>query len=57
MNRWPVRLFLIAFCWLAFPTRSPAPFIYTPGEGFTYEPVGGEPKWRKASSKAPSPLG
>ena len=36
-----IRLMLVAVCLLAFPSRSPAPLIYRPGEGWTYEPVGG----------------
>jgi outer membrane protein assembly factor BamD len=47
----PVRLLLIAFCLVAFPFRSPAPLIYRPGEGWTYEPVGGEGKWRQVRAK------
>jgi len=42
---------LIAVCWLAFPFRSPAPLIYRPGEGWTYEPVGGESKWQQPRAK------
>jgi outer membrane protein assembly factor BamD (BamD/ComL family) len=37
---------LVGFFLLAFPFRSPAPLKYTPGEGWTYEPVGGEGKWQ-----------
>lgn len=39
--------------WLGLltPVRVPAPLIYTPGEGWTYEPVGGEGKWRRARAK------
>jgi len=44
-------VWLILFCLLAVPFRSPAPLIYRPGEGWTYEPVGGEPKWRKGRAK------
>ena len=36
---------------VSFPSRSPAPLIYTPGEGWSYEPVGGEGKWRKSKAK------
>ena len=36
---------------LLFPLRSPAPFIFTPGEGWTYEPLGGAGKWRRARAK------
>jgi outer membrane protein assembly factor BamD len=46
-----VRLLLIAACLLAFPFRAPAPLIYRPGEGWTYEPVGGEGKWQQARAK------
>jgi outer membrane protein assembly factor BamD len=51
MNRWSIRLLLIAVCWLALPYRSPAPLVYTPGEGWTYEPVGGEGKWQRTRAK------
>jgi outer membrane protein assembly factor BamD len=46
-----VRLLLIAMFLLAFPFRSPAPLIYRPGEGWTYEPVGGEGKWQQTRAK------
>jgi outer membrane protein assembly factor BamD (BamD/ComL family) len=42
---------VILFCVLAFPSRSPAPLIYTPGEGWTYETAGGEGSWRRARAK------
>ncbi len=51
MSRRFFRLFLIAFCLLALPFRSPAPFVYRPGEGWTYEPVGGEGKWQMTRAK------
>ena len=51
MNRWFIRLFLIAFCLMALPYRSPAPLIYTPGMGWTYEPVGGEGSWIRTRAK------
>ena len=52
MNRRWIRAALIAIFVLAFPFRSPAPLIYTPGEGWTYEPVGGAgAKWRQARAK------
>lgn len=51
MKRWSQCLALAAFFVLAFPFRSPAPLIYTPGEGWTYESVGGEGKWRKVRAK------
>ena len=46
-----IRLVLIAVCLLAFPFRSPAPLIYRPGEGWSYEPVGGEGKWQQPRAK------
>jgi outer membrane protein assembly factor BamD len=42
---------LIAVCVLAVPYRSPAPLIYTPGEGWTYEPAGGEGNWQRTRAK------
>jgi outer membrane protein assembly factor BamD len=51
MQRWSIRLLLAAFCLMAFPQRSPAPLIYRPGEGWTYESVGGEGKWQRTRAK------
>jgi outer membrane protein assembly factor BamD (BamD/ComL family) len=51
MNRRCILLLLIAVFWLAFPFLSPAPLIYRPGEGWTYEPVGGEGKWVQPRAK------
>lgn len=45
MSRWSIRILLFLFCLLAFPYPSPAPLIYRPGEGWTYEPVGQQGKW------------
>ena len=50
MNRRTVCLLLVGAC-LLLPFRSPAPLIYTPGEGWTYEPVGGEGGWRRTRAK------
>jgi len=47
MIRWPFRLSLVVFCLLAWPQRAPAPLVYRPGEGWTYEPVGSEGKWQR----------
>lgn len=44
-------LLLIGVCWLAFPFRAPAPLIYRPGEGWTYEPYGGEGRWQQSTAK------
>lgn len=39
-------------CLLALPHRCPAPIIYRAGEGWTYEPVGGDGgKWRRNRAK------
>ena len=46
-----IRLVLIAVCLLALPVSSPAPLIYRPGEGWTYEPVGGGAAWQRPRAK------
>jgi outer membrane protein assembly factor BamD len=51
VNRGFAALGFIVVLVLAFPQRAPAPLIYTPGEGWIYEPVGGEGKWRRARAK------
>jgi outer membrane protein assembly factor BamD len=51
MIRWLFRVGLIAFCLLALPHRAPAPLIYRPGEGWTYEPVGSDGKWQRARAQ------
>jgi outer membrane protein assembly factor BamD len=51
MKRGLTRLLLTIACLLAFPYGSPAPLIYTPGEGWTYEPVGGEGSWKRPRAK------
>lgn len=51
MNRWFARLFLISCCSLALPQRSPAPIIFTPGEGWRYESVEGGGSWTRARAK------
>jgi outer membrane protein assembly factor BamD (BamD/ComL family) len=50
MRCWLLRVGFILFCLLAFPERSPAPLIYTPGEGWRYESVGGG-SWQRARAK------
>jgi outer membrane protein assembly factor BamD len=51
MKRWLKISALAAFCLMALPYRSPAPLIYTPGEGWTYETFGGGGDWRKTRAK------
>ncbi len=51
MNRGFIQILLIGVFLIAFPVRSPAPLIYRPGEGWTYEPVGGTAKWQMPRAK------
>ena len=52
MNRWFLRGALVLACLLASTARCPAPVIYRPGEGWTYEPVGSEgAKWVRKRAK------
>lgn len=51
MNRRFVLLLLLSAFLVLIPFRSPAPLIYTPGEGWTYEAVGGEGKWQRSRAK------
>jgi outer membrane protein assembly factor BamD len=46
-----LRISIVFVAIIAFPFRSPAPLVYRPGEGWTYEPVGEEGKWTKARAK------
>ena len=36
---------------LALPNRCPAPLVYRPGEGWSYEPVEGGASWKRAVAK------
>ena len=51
MNRRLLCLFLVAGCVVLFPFRAPAPLIYTPGEGWRYEPVGEGGNWQRNRAK------
>ena len=51
MNRRFVLLFLVIAGTVLLPFRSPAPLVYTPGEGWIYESVGGEGKWRRTRAQ------
>jgi outer membrane protein assembly factor BamD len=51
MSRFCVRVFAAVLLLLAFVQRSPAPLIYTPGEGWRYEAVGAEGSWMRARAK------
>ena len=51
MKSWHKTLVLALFAWTCFPNISPAPLIYTPGEGWVYQPVGSTGDWRKTRAK------
>ena len=51
MNRRFIFLLLVFAGVVLIPLRAPAPLVYTPGEGWVYEPVGGEGKWRRTRAK------
>jgi outer membrane protein assembly factor BamD (BamD/ComL family) len=51
MNRRLAHLFLVGFALFAFAVRSPAPLIFTPGEGWRYEKVGESGSWVRARAK------
>jgi outer membrane protein assembly factor BamD len=51
MNRRFVVLFVIIVCVALFPFRSPAPLVYTPGEGWYYEAHGEVAKWQRTRAK------
>jgi outer membrane protein assembly factor BamD len=51
MNRRFVLLFTVAALAGLFPSRSPAPLIYTPGEGWYYEPFGVAAQWQRTRAK------
>lgn len=46
MSRWFMLLALIVALVVSIPSRCPAPLVYRPGEGWSYEPVGGN-KWER----------
>lgn len=47
MKRWSIRLGLVLMGAIVFPHVAPAPLVYTPGEGWTYEAVGAAGKWHR----------
>jgi len=51
MNRRFVLLFVVAAFVALVPFRSPAPLIYTPGEGWYYEPSGEKADWMRDRAK------
>ena len=51
MSRRFTYLILLIVVAVLFPLRSPAPFVFSPGDGWTYEPLGGSGKWRRERAK------
>lgn len=51
MNRRNLCLVLLTLCVAGVPFRAPAPFVYRPGEGWSYEPVGGGGRWQQKRAK------
>ncbi|MGA9779040.1 MAG: tetratricopeptide repeat protein [Verrucomicrobiia bacterium] len=51
MNRRIVLLLVVAAVVALFPLRSPAPLVYTPGEGWYYEPFGMAAGWQRTRAK------
>ena len=47
MNRWVSRFALVILCCMALPRECPAPLMYRPGEGWTYEAVGKGGTWQR----------
>ena len=50
MNRRFILCGMVLVCLFAFPSTCPAPLVYTPGEGWSYESVGGA-KWKRNRAK------
>ncbi len=51
MIRRTLRSTLLVAAVVAFPHLCPAPLIYKPGEGWTYEAYGGDTSWKKTRAK------
>src|SRR5271169_1358276 len=51
MNRRIILLLVTVAAVALLPFRSPAPAIYTPGEGWTYVPYGEGTGWQRARAK------
>jgi outer membrane protein assembly factor BamD len=51
MNRRIILLLAVVASVALFPFRSPAPLIYTPGEGWYYEPFGTASGWQRTRAK------
>ena len=51
MSRKFARILLVLLLWVALPYRCPAPLIYRPGEGWTYEMPGEKGDWHRQRAK------
>jgi outer membrane protein assembly factor BamD len=51
MNRRLGFWLLLLLVVVLLPSRSPAPLVYTPGEGWYYEPYGETAKWQRTKAK------
>jgi outer membrane protein assembly factor BamD len=51
MNRLSARVALVLLGLFLFPYRSPAPLVYRPGEGWSYETPGAKGDWRQSRAK------
>ena len=52
MRSWISPLLLVAVVFLLWPNNSPAPIIYRPGEGWSYESKDSVGKWRRDRAKS-----
>jgi outer membrane protein assembly factor BamD len=50
MKCWLARVLIVFACLTLLPRETPAPLIYRPGEGWTYEPVEGE-RWTRTRAE------
>ncbi len=51
MNSWGWRVAAVLAALFFFPSECPAPLVYRPGEGWTYEAPGTEGKWTRTRAK------
>ena len=51
MQRWTCPLLLAAVVFFSWPNRTPAPIIFRPGEGWSYESINGVGSWRRSNAK------
>lgn len=51
MSRRSIGLLLLVLGIVLLPWPAPAPYVYTPGEGWSYESLGGIGKWKRARAE------